>query len=213
MRVLRYRAARLRALPGPQRHRASSYQGPNAQDQRLRRALQRHRARRVLPRQDAGEPLRERRSAPGRPRCLAASLQHRTPPSRVSKPETEAHRNHQPVREPRRLSGHISRLGLSRDNLLRYHTQKVKWTSKKWCLEKTRTVHPACRRHFWLPVLRDGLMPARQFRLVITFRLSYTKLSHSASQTSRMMCFVPSRLSVSSHALRSSGDASASDPY
>ena len=48
-RVLRHRAAPLRALPGAQRHRAPQDQGPQPADQRLRRALQRHRAGGVLP--------------------------------------------------------------------------------------------------------------------------------------------------------------------
>ena len=48
-RVLRHRAASLRALPGAQRHRAPQDQGPQPADQRLRRALQRHGAGGILP--------------------------------------------------------------------------------------------------------------------------------------------------------------------
>ena len=75
-RVLRHRTPPLRALPGAQRDRAPYHQGRHAQDQRLRRALQRHRPAGVLPAGHAPETVRERGQPAGRPRRLAAPLQH-----------------------------------------------------------------------------------------------------------------------------------------
>ena len=49
----------------------------------------------------------------GRPPHLAVSLQHRTPPSQVSKSGTEAHRNHQSVRKPREPRIHNGRISSS----------------------------------------------------------------------------------------------------
>ena len=57
-----------------------------------RRAFQRHHPRRTLPYQDAGAPLQKCRGAPGRPRHLAESLQHRKAPSRLRKLVPEAFR-------------------------------------------------------------------------------------------------------------------------
>ena len=82
-----------------------SKQPEAAKDQRLRRALQRHRARRVLPHQDARDLPRDRRGAAGRPRRLARSLQHRAAASGLPQHGPKAHRNRHVIRQSGRLGG------------------------------------------------------------------------------------------------------------
>jgi transposase-like protein len=79
-RVLWHRASLLGAQPGAQRHPAQKDQGRLAAHQRLRRALQPHRAGGVLPADHAQPALRDRRRAAGRPRRLATPFNHERPP-------------------------------------------------------------------------------------------------------------------------------------